>query len=348
MLAESPLGNPFCQLQLAGFEEVPIYSPLSTPETPSPGICREIPMEPIRNLEELKQRARELPSRTVAVVRADEVETITAVAHAVEEEMVDAILIGDSGDIAKAAVEAGVNIKGMEIVEAVDDTDAAFKGVGLIREGRAHLLVKGLVSSSTYLKAVLDKERGIRGKGLLSHVAAFDIPTYPKLLLVTDAAMNIAPDFDQKVEMLRNAIAVANALGIDRPKATYVCAKEVPYAKMPCTLEAAKMNEMAQRGEIGNVEFDGPLAMDLAVSPEAKKIKKVDSEVAGQTDIILTPDIEAGNILYKTLLFLSRAEGAAVIMGATHPVVLTSRADSAESKLCSIVLSALVATHQQR
>lgn len=302
-------------------------------------------MEPIRSLEELKQRARELPSKTVAVVRADEVETLTAVMTAVDQDMLEAVLVGDSGEIAKAAIEAGVKIKGIEIVEASGDADASAKGVELIRQGRAQILMKGLVSSSTYLKAILDKESGIRGGGLLSHVAAFTVPTYPKLLIVTDAAMNIAPDFDQKVEILRNAIVVAKALGIEMPKATYVCAKEVPYDKMPCTLEAARMKKMVENGEITGVEFDGPLALDLAVSFESKKIKKVESSVAGQVDIILTPDIEAGNILYKTLLFLSNAEGAAVIMGATHPAVLTSRADSAESKLCSLVLASLIASH---
>ena len=300
-------------------------------------------MKPVRSLEELKIIARELPSRRVAVVRADEVETLSAMSTAVSEDMVEAVLIGPEKGIRDSAAEAGFDLNGVEIVNADDDKTASIRGVELVRSGNADVIMKGLVATSAFLKAILDRESGIRGPGLLSHVAAFDVPSYDKLLLVTDAAMNIAPDFKQKVEMLRNAITVAHAIGVERPKTTYVCAKEVPYDKMPCTLEAARMQEMADRGEFGNIIFDAPLAMDLAVSPIAKKIKKIESEVAGDADLLLLPDIEAANILYKTLIFLAGAELGAVIMGAKNPVVLTSRADSAESKLCSIVLSGVIA-----
>ena len=156
----------------------------------------------------------------------------------------------------------------------------------------------------------------------------------------------LAPDFKQKVQILKNAIIVAHSIGVEPPKTTYVCAKEVPYDKMPCTMEAARMQEMADNGEFGSIIFDAPLAMDLAVSPIAKKIKKIESEVAGDADLLLLPNIESANILYKTLIFLAGAELGAVIMGARNPVVLTSRADSAESKLCSLVLSAVIAGYQ--
>ncbi|NLP06510.1 bifunctional enoyl-CoA hydratase/phosphate acetyltransferase [Candidatus Fermentibacteria bacterium] len=303
-------------------------------------------MEAVRSLAELKKMARDLPSRRVAVVRADEVETLEAVGEAVKSEMIEAILIGPVREIRECSARAGVDIGGMEIIEAPDDPTAARMGVDLVREGRADALMKGLVATSEYLHPIVDREHGIRIPGsLLSHVAVFEVPTYPKLLIVTDAAMVIAPDFDQKVEMLKNAVTVARALGIERPRSTLVCAKEVPYDKMPCTLEAARMKEMGQKGLLGETVFDGPLAMDLAVSKEAAAIKKVKSEVAGDADIILTPDIEAGNILYKTLIFLARAELGAVIMGAQCPVVLTSRADSAESKLCSLALAGVVAGH---
>jgi phosphate butyryltransferase len=301
-------------------------------------------MDPIRNLAELKKRARELPSRRVAVVRADEVETLTAVADAVRDDMIEAILIGPEAGIRSCAEKAGFDLNGVELIEAPDDPSSARKGVELVHEGRADALMKGLVASSEYLHPIVDREHGIRVPGsLLSHVAIFEVPTYPKLLIVTDAAMVIAPDFDQKVEMMKNAITVAHALGIGTPKSTLVCAKEVPYEKMPCTLEAARMKEIAAQGALGDTIFDGPLAMDLAVSREAVAIKKVKSDVAGDVDIILTPDIEAGNVLYKTLIFLARAELGAVIMGAKCPVVLTSRADSAESKLCSLALAGVVA-----
>ena len=302
-------------------------------------------MQPVRNFTELKERAKLLPSRRVVVVRADESETLTAVMTAVEQNMIEAILIGGSDAIKRSADEAGVDVSGMDIIEIAEDKPAAEKAVELIKNGEAHVIMKGLVASSSFLKAILDNEKGIRGPGLLSHVAVFDVPTYPKLLTVTDAAMNIKPGFDQKVQILKNAITVVNALGIDNPKSTYLCAKEVPYEKMPRTIEAARMKKMVEDGEITGTDFDGPLAMDLAVSPEAVKIKNIKSSVAGQADIVLCPDIEAANILYKTLLFLSNAEGAAVVMGATHPVTLTSRADSAESKLCSLVLAGIVASY---
>lgn len=305
-------------------------------------------MEPIRSLEQLKKYAKDLPSSIVSVVRADEVETLSAVKEAVEGGMVECILVGPEEGIRKAAAEANFDVSNIKIVNAADDKESAAKGVELVRTGEAHVLMKGLVATSTFLKAILDKEHGLRGEGLLSHVAAFDVPSYHKLLVVTDAAMNIAPTLEQKKEMLKNAVIVAKALGIEVPKCSYICAKEVPYEKMPCTLEAAEMQQMADAGEFGDILFDGPLALDLAVSPVAVKIKKIESKVAGDADLVIMPDIEAANVLYKGLIFLAGAELGAVIMGAKNPVVLTSRADSAESKLCSLVLSGVVAAYQGR
>jgi phosphate butyryltransferase len=302
-------------------------------------------MKPINTLSQLKKLALDLPTQTVSVVRADEVETLAAVREAVTGGMVDCILIGPDAAVRSAAEEAGFDLNGVRLVNAEDDNQSATIGVELVRKGDAGVLMKGLVATSTFLKAILDRDCGIRGEGLLSHVAAFEVPGYHKLLLITDAAMNIAPDFDQKREMLSNAVTVARALGIDPPKCTYVCAKEVPYDKMPCTIEAARMQELADQGVFGDILFQAPLAMDLAVSQEAVKIKKVTGPVAGDADVLLLPDIEAANVLYKTLIFLSGAELGAVIMGAKNPVVLTSRADSAESKLCSLVLSGVVASY---
>jgi len=302
-------------------------------------------MEPISSLEQLKARARALPSRRVAVVRADEEETLAAIAEAVRDNMIEASLVGPGGEIRRISETIGFDLNGVELVDAPDDRTSAMLGVELVRRGRAHAIMKGLVATSSFLHAILDKETGMRGPGYLSHVAVFEVPSYHKLLIVTDAAMNIAPDFDQKVQQVRNALVVAHALGIARPKTTYVCAKEVPYDKMPRTMEAARMKELALTGAMGDILFDGPLALDLAVSEVAKKIKKIDSEVAGDADLLLLPDIEAANVLYKSLIFLAGGELAAVIMGAQHPVVLTSRADSAESKLCSIVLSGVVASY---
>jgi len=305
-------------------------------------------MKPIISLEQLKNYARDLPSSIVSVVRADEVETLTAVKEAYEGGMIDCILVGPEEEIRKAAAEADFDISKIRIVHAEGDKDSAARGVELVRTGEAHVLMKGLVATSTFLKAILDKEHGLRGEGLLSHVAAFDVPAYHKLLIVTDAAMNIAPDLEQKKEILKNAVLVAKALGQQVPKCTYVCAKEVPYDKMPCTMEAAEMKIMADAGEFGDIIFDAPLALDLAVSEVSARIKQIESPVAGDVDVVLMPDIEAGNVLYKGLIFLANSELGAVVMGATNPIVLTSRADSAESKLCSLVLSAVVAAYQGR
>lgn len=302
-------------------------------------------MNPISSLSQLKQLARDLPSQTVSVVRADEVETLSAVGEAVNGGMVDCVLVGPEKAIRDAAARADFDLNGVRIVHAEGDADSAYLGVDLIRRGEAGVLMKGLVATSAFLKAILDRDHGIRGEGLLSHVAAFEVPSYHKLLLITDAAMNISPDLEQKREMLLNAVTVARALGISPPKCTYVCAKEVPYEKMPCTVEAAEMQKMAEAGELGEILFQGPLAMDLAVSREAARIKKIEGPVPGDADVLLLPDIETANVLYKTLIFLAGSELGAVIMGARNPVVLTSRADSAESKLCSLVLSGVVASY---
>lgn len=305
-------------------------------------------MKPIRTLEELKVFARELPSRRVAVVRADEVETMGAIGSAVRDDMVDAVLIGPEKGIREAAEKADFDLNGLEIIHADDDKTASIKGVEVVRSGRADVIMKGLVATSSFLQAILDRRHGIRGPGILSHVGVFDVPGYHKLLIITDAAMNIAPTFEQKVGILKNSIDVARAIGIERPKATYICAKEEPYEKMPCTMEAARMKELADTGEFGDIIFDAPLALDLAVSRESCRIKKVESQVGGDADILLLPDIEAGNVLYKALIFIAGGELGAVIMGARNPVVLTSRADSAESKLCSIVLSGIVAGYHSK
>ncbi len=303
-------------------------------------------MEPIRNLVELKNMARRLPSKRVVVVRADEEETMAAIGEAVADNMVEAVLVGPEKGIREAAEKTGVDLNGMKVIHAEDDNTASYKGVEVLRNGGADVIMKGLVSTSSFLHAILDRETGIRGRGVLSHVAVFEVPAYHKLLLLTDAAMNIAPNFEMKIAMLKNIMIVAGSLGITKPKATYVCAKEVPYEKMPCTMEAARMKELAEKGEFGEIIFDAPLAMDLAVSKDACRIKRVESPVGGDADILLLPDIEAANVLYKTLIFLAEGELGAVIMGAQYPVVLTSRADSAESKLCSIVLSGIVAGYQ--
>jgi phosphate butyryltransferase len=204
------------------------------------------------------------------------------------------------------------------------------------------MLMKGILDTSILLKAALAKEGGINAGRLASHVAVMEVPTYHKLLLVTDAAINIAPDIAAKLDIIASAVAVARAIGVDLPKVALLAAVEkVNWEKMPCTADAAIIAQMARRGQLKGCIVDGPLALDNAVSAESARVKQIQSEVAGDADILVAPDIEAGNILYKCLLDLGGAKGAGIVMGAARPIVLTSRADSAETKLASIALAAL-------
>jgi phosphate butyryltransferase len=214
--------------------------------------------------------------------------------------------------------------------------------VALVRAGEADMLMKGVLDTSILLKAALNKENGLNAGRLTSHVAVMEVPTYHKLLIVTDAAINIAPDLAGKLDIIANAVQVARAIGLANPKVALLAAVEkVNWDKMPCTADAAIITQMNRRGQLKGCIVDGPLALDNAVSAESAQIKKIVSEVAGDADILVAPDIEAGNILYKCLLDLGQAKGAGIVVGASKPIVLTSRADSAETKLASIALAAL-------
>ncbi len=303
-------------------------------------------MDFIKTLDELVVKAKELPTRKVSVVRADEVETLKAIGLAMEQDLVIPILVGPEKSIRKAAEQAGLDLSGIELIQAEDDTEAAEKGVEIVRNGTADVIMKGLVASSSFMHAILKKETGLRGSGILSHVAVFEAPGYHKLLTVTDAALNIAPKFPIICEELRNAQIVTDSLGINTAKATYVCAKEKVYDKMPRTLEAAEIKKLAEKGEFGNIIFDAPLALDNAVSKEACAIKGINSPVGGDVDILVFPDIESGNVFYKSIIFIAGGSLGAVIMGATKPVILTSRADPASCKFYSLALAAVIADYQ--
>lgn len=300
----------------------------------------------ISTLDELVLKAKELPTRKVSVVRADEVETLKAIAEAMKYDLVIPILVGPQKEIRKAAEQAELDLSGIELIQAEEDTEAAEKGVEIVRNGDADMIMKGLVASSSYMRSIMKKETGLRGPGVLSHVAVFEVPGYHKLITVTDAAMNIAPKFPMICEELRNAQIVTNSLGIAPAKATFICAKEKVYDKMPRTLEAAEIKKLAEQGEFGDIIFDAPLALDNAVSKNACTIKGIDSPVGGDVDIMVFPDIESGNIFYKSIIFIAGGTLGAVIMGATKPVILTSRADPASCKFYSLALAAVIADYQ--
>lgn len=266
---------------------------------------------------------------------AEDSHVLEAVSDA--REMANFVLIGDGDKIRMAAKEANANIDGMEIVNEPNVETACAYAVKLVSEGKADALMKGLVDTSIILKAVLKKEAGMRTGRTLSHLAVFEMPTYHKLLFVTDAAINIAPDLNGKREILQNAVEAVNNLGIVNPKVALLAAKEKADPKMPVTMDAVELKAM----NIANCIMDGPLALDNAVSKESAEIKGINSPVAGEADILVCPNIESGNVLYKSLAFLGGGKNGGVVLGAKKPIILTSRADSAESKLISIALGIL-------
>jgi len=234
-----------------------------------------------------------------------------------------------------------IDVSPFELINETDDVEACRIAVKLVSEGKASALMKGLIDTSVIMKAVLDKEIGIREGRKLSHIGVFELPSYHKLLFVSDAAININPDFETKKEIIQNAVNALKNLGVEKPKVALLAAKEKADGKMPVTLEYLELVKMAKDGVISNCILEGPLALDNAVSKESIEIKGIKSEVGGDADLLICPDIEAGNILYKSLAFLAKAKNGGVVIGAKQPIILTSRADSSESKLVSIALGIL-------
>ena len=259
------------------------------------------------------------------------------------EGIAKAILVGDIEKTKSIANELNIDLSEYELIEEKDLAKASLKAVSLVSEGKADMVMKGLVDTSIILKAVLDKEVGLRTGNILSHVAVFDVKGYDRLFFITDAAMNLAPDLKSKKQIIENACVVTNALDIEIPKVAVVCAKEKVNPKMPDTVDAKNLEDMCKNGEIKGCIVGGPFALDNAVSEEAAKHKGIDNPIAGKADILLAPDIEAGNILYKSLVFFSESKNAGIIVGAKAPIILTSRADNEETKLNSIALGVLMA-----
>jgi phosphate butyryltransferase len=297
----------------------------------------------IRSLSEVMEVARQRGPKTVSVACAQDADVLMAVTRAKEAGIAEAILVGDREKIDAIASEQGLDLSSFEIIDIKDPVEASLKAVELVSSGKAHMVMKGMVDTSVILKAVLNKEIGLRTGNVLSHIAAFEVKGFDRLFLVTDAAMNIKPDLNTKKQMIENAVIVAKALDNEVPKVAVICAKEKANPAMPDTMDAAELTAMNERGEITGCIVGGPFAIDNAVSVEAAELKGISHPVAGHADILVAPNIEGGNILYKTLGFMAFSDSAAVILGAKAPIVLTSRADSDESKLNSIALGVLCA-----
>ncbi len=297
----------------------------------------------IKNFDELLEIAKKRGPKKVALACAEDLDALKAIDEAKRVGIVEAILVGDEEKIKANAEQEHIDLSQYEIVHEPDMVAASRKAVELVSTGKAHMVMKGLVDTSIILKAVLDKEIGLRTGNPLSHVALFQVPGFDKMHLVTDAAMTIAPDLEGKKALINNVVPVARALDIQMPKVAVICAKEKPNPKMPDTMDARALQEMNERGEIKDCIVGGPLALDNAVSKKAAEIKGIDHPVAGDADILLAGDIEAGNVLYKSMIYFGKAKNAGVIVGAKAPIILTSRADSDEAKLYSIALGVLCA-----
>jgi phosphate acetyltransferase len=270
----------------------------------------------------------------------------TSLAGALEayrERLILPILVGPADKISKLAKAGGVDMAGVEIIDASHSHAAAEKAVALVREGKAELLMKGSLHSDELLAEVTKRETGLRTGRRISHVFIMDVPTHPHTLFITDAAVNIAPDLLAKRDIVQNAIDFYRDVGLGTPKVAILSAVETVTLAIPSTIEAAALCKMADRGQITGGELDGPLAFDNAISPEAAEIKGIRSPVAGQAQILVVPDLEAGNMLAKNLSFLSKADAAGIVLGARVPVILTSRADKVRTRLASCAVASLLA-----
>ncbi len=299
----------------------------------------------LKKLDDLRQflpKAKK-PQKLV-LAPSEDAHSIGAVARAAEEGIIEPVLVGNRDKTEGLAEIMKVSLKGFKFHEELDQMEAVKTAVKLIHEGKAEVLMKGRIGTSSLLKAVLDKEYGLRTGNLLSHFALFEVVTYHKLIGVTDVAMNIAPTLDEKIGILNNAVQVFNRLNVPEPKVAVLGAVEQVNINMNATLDAALLSKMNQRGQIRNCLVDGPLAFDNAISLESARHKEIKSEVAGDTDLLLMPDIEVGNVLYKSLVFFAKAKVASMIVGAAAPIVLTSRSDSEEAKFDSILLAAATTT----
>ncbi|NHC40008.1 phosphate butyryltransferase [Bacillus sp. MM2020_1] len=293
-------------------------------------------------LDSLIKKAAQGNSSTVAVAAAEDIEVIEAVIAALDQNLAKFMLYGDEEKI-NSIIESKKhqNISGdcLKVIHADSNAEAAELAVKAVFNKEASVLMKGNISTNTFLKAVLNKEYGLRTGNVLSHIAVFEVLGFNRFTIITDAAMNIAPDLEQKAQIIRNAVSLARSIGIDIPKVAPIAAVEVVNPAMQATLDAAALTVMNKRGQISDCIVDGPLGLDNAISTLAAEHKGIHSEVAGNADILLVPTIEVGNALYKSLIYFANAKVGAVIAGAKAPIVLTSRADTAESKLYSLALA---------
>ncbi len=319
---------------------------------PTEKISRErVELQPVevhekgRGQRQLMAMARGLPPLRTAVVHPVDAASLVGAVEAAKAGLITPVLVGPAARIRAAAEQAGIDLSAYEIVATEHSTAAAAQAVALVREGRAQALMKGAIHTDELMHAVVERDTGLRTARRMSHVFAIDAPRYPRPLLLTDAAINIAPTLEHKRDIVQNAIDLAHALGITQPRVALLSAVETVSSTLPSTLDAAALCKMADRGQISGALLDGPLAFDNAVSPQAALSKGIASPVAGQADILVVPDLEVGNMLAKQLEYLADAEVAGIVLGARVPIMLTSRADNTLARLSSCALALLLARH---
>ncbi len=296
----------------------------------------------LKTFYEVLNKAKEYGPKKMAVASAGAEDVLRAVEAARKEGLTDSILVGSKKEIIQIANKMDIDPTNYEIIDQLDKTEAARCAVELVRNKKAFILMKGMLGTARILKAILDKEIGLRTDRMLSHVYTLQIKGYDRLLTMTDGAMSISPDLKQKAQIIQNAIYYAHSMGIEKPKVAAVTALELVNTDMPATIDAACLAKMSERGQIVGGIVDGPLGFDNAISKEAAKHKGVESPVSGEVDIVLVPNIESGNIFAKGLVYLASAVPAGLLLGAIAPVVLVSRSDTAQSKLYSIALGVLM------
>ncbi|XFO65770.1 Phosphate acetyltransferase [Sporomusa silvacetica DSM 10669] len=301
-----------------------------------------LPEKTLKSFDDILNAVKDKTPKRVAVAAAQDDVVLETVRGAREQKIAEFTLVGDIDKIKANAHRLSVNLDEVTIVHEPENRRAAYRAVALVSSGQADVLMKGLINTADLLRAVLDKEVGLRTGRVLSHTAVYEIPGFQRLLILTDGGMNITPTLQQKADIIQNSVQLANVLGISPAKVAVLAAVEVVNPDMPATLDAAALTKMADRGQIRGAIVDGPLALDNAISLEAASHKGIISPVAGVADILVTPDIEAGNILGKSLVYLAKGKMAGLILGAAKPVVVTSRADTYEAKLISIALGVLL------
>lgn len=298
----------------------------------------------MNNFEGLLNKVKSCSMKKLAVAVAQDDAVLEAVSVAKERNIADAILVGDEDKIKEIAASYNIDISGFEIIDVKDNTEAALTAVKLVHDGKADMYMKGLIDTKGFLKSVLDKEVGLRTGKPLSHVALFEIEGYDKMFFLTDVAFIPYPTLEDKVGIIKNTVEVVHACGIENPKVAVLAAVEVVNPKMPATVEAGELTKMNEEGEITGCIVDGPLSMDLAIDPEAARHKGATGrKIVGDADVLLFPDIHAGNITYKTLVHTANTKNGCILTGTKSPVILTSRSDTCETKVNSIALAAVVA-----